>query len=176
MFDSGATSYAMFLGMPPTLYKSSDMSLISWNNLIFNVWQWRHVLRHVPGPCHQPFTDPQTCPWWAWIILYLMFDSGATCYAMFLGHATNLIQSLDSSRRQYRERVSFQYSVQWLQMSCIRFLNTKRILRLDILSCSFQFKRLDLKKCCYNIWWKKVFKWAKLGIRKIRLFMFISKM
>lgn len=31
--------------------------------------------------------------------------SGATCYALFLGHATNLIQSLDSSRRQYRERV-----------------------------------------------------------------------
>ena len=31
--------------------------------------------------------------------------SGATCYAMFLGHATNLIQSLDSSRRQYREKV-----------------------------------------------------------------------
>ena len=24
---------------------------------------------------------------------------------MFLGHATNLIQSLDSSRRQYREKV-----------------------------------------------------------------------
>lgn len=31
--------------------------------------------------------------------------SGATCYALFLGHATNLIQSLDSSRRQYREKV-----------------------------------------------------------------------
>ena len=32
----------------------------------------------------------------------LSMMSGATCYAMFLGHATNLIQSLDSSRRQYR--------------------------------------------------------------------------
>lgn len=32
--------------------------------------------------------------------------SGATCYALFLGHATNLIQSLDSSRRQYREKVN----------------------------------------------------------------------
>ena len=31
--------------------------------------------------------------------------AGATCYAMFLGHATSLIQSLDSSRRQYREKV-----------------------------------------------------------------------
>ena len=32
--------------------------------------------------------------------------AGATCYAMFLGHATSLIQSLDSSRRQYREKVA----------------------------------------------------------------------
>lgn len=30
---------------------------------------------------------------------------GATCYAMFVGHATALIQSLDSSRRQYQEKV-----------------------------------------------------------------------
>uniref|UniRef100_A0A8C9S5W4 Hyperpolarization activated cyclic nucleotide-gated potassium channel 3 n=2 Tax=Scleropages formosus TaxID=113540 RepID=A0A8C9S5W4_SCLFO len=29
---------------------------------------------------------------------------GATCYAMFLGHATTLVQSLDSSRRQYQEK------------------------------------------------------------------------
>ena len=31
---------------------------------------------------------------------------GATCYAMFLGHATNLVQSLDASRRQYQDKVS----------------------------------------------------------------------
>uniref|UniRef100_A0A8C6S572 Hyperpolarization activated cyclic nucleotide-gated potassium channel 3 n=1 Tax=Neogobius melanostomus TaxID=47308 RepID=A0A8C6S572_9GOBI len=29
---------------------------------------------------------------------------GATCYAMFLGHAANLVQSLDSSHRQYQEK------------------------------------------------------------------------
>ncbi|XP_059898764.1 potassium/sodium hyperpolarization-activated cyclic nucleotide-gated channel 2 [Gadus macrocephalus] len=29
---------------------------------------------------------------------------GATCYAMFLGHATNLVQSLDASRRQYQDK------------------------------------------------------------------------
>uniref|UniRef100_A0A8C3A2X1 Hyperpolarization activated cyclic nucleotide-gated potassium channel 3 n=1 Tax=Cyclopterus lumpus TaxID=8103 RepID=A0A8C3A2X1_CYCLU len=29
---------------------------------------------------------------------------GATCYAMFLGHATNLVQSLDASHRQYQEK------------------------------------------------------------------------
>lgn len=31
---------------------------------------------------------------------------GATCYAMFLGHAANLVQSLDASHRQYQEKVS----------------------------------------------------------------------
>ena len=41
-----------------------------------------------------------------WLTMLSMI-SGATCYAMFLGHATNLIQSLDSSRRQYREKVLF---------------------------------------------------------------------
>ena len=40
-----------------------------------------------------------------WLTMLSMM-SGATCYAMFLGHATNLIQSLDSSRRQYREKVA----------------------------------------------------------------------
>lgn len=40
-----------------------------------------------------------------WLTMISMI-SGATCYALFIGHATNLIQSLDSSRRQYRERVS----------------------------------------------------------------------
>ncbi|XP_045777454.1 potassium/sodium hyperpolarization-activated cyclic nucleotide-gated channel 2 isoform X7 [Maniola jurtina] len=39
-----------------------------------------------------------------WLTMLSMI-SGATCYALFLGHATNLIQSLDSSRRQYREKV-----------------------------------------------------------------------
>ncbi|OXA62296.1 Potassium/sodium hyperpolarization-activated cyclic nucleotide-gated channel 2 [Folsomia candida] len=39
-----------------------------------------------------------------WLTMLSMI-SGATCYALFLGHATNLIQSLDSSRRQYREKL-----------------------------------------------------------------------
>ncbi|XP_022242475.1 potassium/sodium hyperpolarization-activated cyclic nucleotide-gated channel 2-like [Limulus polyphemus] len=39
-----------------------------------------------------------------WLTLLSMI-SGATCYALFLGHTTNLIQTLDSSRRQYREKV-----------------------------------------------------------------------
>lgn len=43
-----------------------------------------------------------------WLTMLSMI-SGATCYALFLGHATNLIQSLDSSRRQYREKVMMIY-------------------------------------------------------------------
>ncbi|XP_069780414.1 potassium/sodium hyperpolarization-activated cyclic nucleotide-gated channel 1-like [Narcine bancroftii] len=38
-----------------------------------------------------------------WITILSMIV-GATCYAMFVGHATALIQSLDSSRRQYQEK------------------------------------------------------------------------
>lgn len=45
-----------------------------------------------------------------WLTLLSMI-SGATCYALFLGHTTNLIQSLDSSRRQYREKVRLEWTL-----------------------------------------------------------------
>ncbi|XP_016110531.1 potassium/sodium hyperpolarization-activated cyclic nucleotide-gated channel 2-like [Sinocyclocheilus grahami] len=38
-----------------------------------------------------------------WLTMLSMIV-GATCYAMFIGHATALIQSLDSSRRQYQDK------------------------------------------------------------------------
>ncbi|MGH0132359.1 UNVERIFIED_CONTAM: hypothetical protein FKN15_049023 [Acipenser sinensis] len=38
-----------------------------------------------------------------WLTMLSMIV-GATCYAMFIGHATALIQSLDSSCRQYQEK------------------------------------------------------------------------
>ena len=34
----------------------------------------------------------------------LSMISGAVCFAMFIGHATALIQSMDSSKRQYKEK------------------------------------------------------------------------
>ena len=40
-----------------------------------------------------------------WLTMISMI-AGATCFALILGHATSIIQSLDSSRRQYREKVS----------------------------------------------------------------------
>lgn len=39
-----------------------------------------------------------------WLTMMSMIV-GATCYAMFLGHATNLVQSLDASHHQYQEKV-----------------------------------------------------------------------
>ncbi|XP_062407022.1 potassium/sodium hyperpolarization-activated cyclic nucleotide-gated channel 2 [Sardina pilchardus] len=39
-----------------------------------------------------------------WLTMLSMIV-GATCYAVFIGHATALIQSLDSSRRQYQEKL-----------------------------------------------------------------------
>ena len=53
-----------------------------------------------------------------WITMLSMIV-GATCYAMFVGHATALIQSLDSSRRQYQEKVSALVSKIFHQLFCI---------------------------------------------------------
>ena len=39
-----------------------------------------------------------------WLTMLSML-TGATCYAMFVGHATTLIQSFDTSKRIYREKV-----------------------------------------------------------------------
>ncbi|KAF2368442.1 Cyclic nucleotide-binding domain [Trinorchestia longiramus] len=41
-----------------------------------------------------------------WLTMLSMM-CGACCYSLFLGHATNLIHSLDSSRRQYREKIPY---------------------------------------------------------------------
>ncbi len=39
-----------------------------------------------------------------WLTMISML-TGATCYALFVGHATTLIQSFDTSKRLYREKV-----------------------------------------------------------------------
>ena len=40
-----------------------------------------------------------------WLTIASML-AGATCYALFVGHATTLIQSFDTSSRQFRDHVS----------------------------------------------------------------------
>lgn len=51
-----------------------------------------------------------------WLTMLSMIV-GATCYAMFIGHATALIQSLDSSRRQYQEKVKYDACL-WVSYDC----------------------------------------------------------
>lgn len=48
---------------------------------------------------------PPQNPTDVWLTMISML-TGATCYAMFVGHATTLIQSFDTSKRLYREKVS----------------------------------------------------------------------
>lgn len=38
-------------------------------------------------------------------MVFFYNTTGAVCFAMFIGHATALIQSMDSSKRQYKEKV-----------------------------------------------------------------------
>lgn len=45
-----------------------------------------------------------------WLTILSML-SGATCYALFLGHTTTIIQSFDTSRRLYNEKVFIQLLV-----------------------------------------------------------------
>jgi hypothetical protein len=40
-----------------------------------------------------------------WLTMISML-TGATCYALFVGHSTTLIQSSDASRRLYNDKVS----------------------------------------------------------------------
>ena len=46
-----------------------------------------------------------------WLTMVSML-SGAICYALFVGHTTALIQSFDTSKRLYREKVSTALSSQ----------------------------------------------------------------
>jgi len=43
-----------------------------------------------------------------WLTMVSML-TGATCYALFVGHTTTIIQSFDTSKRLYREKVYMLY-------------------------------------------------------------------
>ncbi|GIY59987.1 hypothetical protein CEXT_773721 [Caerostris extrusa] len=68
-----------------------------------------------------------------WLTLLSMI-SGATCYALFLGHTTNLIQSLDSSRRQYREKDVINYNCRALVASVPFFANADQNFVNDVVT------------------------------------------
>ena len=51
-----------------------------------------------------------------WLTMISML-TGATCYALFVGHATTLIQSFDTSKRLYREKVTYRRLLFWYKGS-----------------------------------------------------------
>ena len=55
--------------------------------------------------------EPPTSIMDLWLVMISMI-SGATCYALFIGNATNMIHQFDSSRRQYTEKVLFIHLLQ----------------------------------------------------------------
>ena len=51
-------------------------------------------------------------------VTYVSMVTGAMCFALFIGNATSLIQSMDASQRAYKEKVSsnhFCYACSYLQ-------------------------------------------------------------
>ena len=55
-----------------------------------------------------------------WLTIVSML-TGATCYALFVGHTTTVIQSFDTSRRLYREKVPN------ITISLVRLLPPRRL-------------------------------------------------
>ena len=60
---------------------------------------------------------PPQNPTDVWLTMISML-TGATCYAMFVGHATTLSQSFDTSKRLYREKVARPYTRTYVVCHC----------------------------------------------------------
>ncbi|XP_041074074.1 potassium/sodium hyperpolarization-activated cyclic nucleotide-gated channel 4-like [Polyodon spathula] len=80
---------------------------VSKNNMVNDTWGQQYSFALFKAMSHmlcigygQQAPSGMTDVW----LTMLSMIVGATCYAMFIGHATALIQSLDSSRRQYQEK------------------------------------------------------------------------
>ena len=68
-------------------------------------WALFKALSHMLCIGYGKFPPQSTTDVWLTMISML---TGATCYALFVGHATTLIQSFDTSKRLYREKVGAQ--------------------------------------------------------------------
>ncbi|XP_030644437.1 potassium/sodium hyperpolarization-activated cyclic nucleotide-gated channel 2 [Chanos chanos] len=93
--------------MVPMLQDFPRECWVSRNNMVNATWELQYSYALFMAMSHmlcigygaqapEGITD-------VWLTMMSMIV-GATCYAMFLGHATNLVQSLDASRRQYQEK------------------------------------------------------------------------
>ncbi|XP_055937887.1 potassium/sodium hyperpolarization-activated cyclic nucleotide-gated channel 2-like [Argiope bruennichi] len=91
----------MLQGFPPNSWVAiNELETAHW----FNQYSWAlfKAMSHMLCIGYGRFPPQSLTDMW---LTLLSMISGATCYALFLGHTTNLIQSLDSSRRQYREKL-----------------------------------------------------------------------
>ncbi|KAM6228948.1 potassium/sodium hyperpolarization-activated cyclic nucleotide-gated channel 3 isoform 2-T2 [Spheniscus humboldti] len=91
----------------PMLQDFPEDCWVSMNHMVNDSWgkQYSHALFKAMSHMlcigyGQQAPEGMTDVW----LTMLSMIVGATCYAMFIGHATALIQSLDSSRRQYQEK------------------------------------------------------------------------
>ncbi|XP_041083021.1 potassium/sodium hyperpolarization-activated cyclic nucleotide-gated channel 1-like [Polyodon spathula] len=91
----------------PMLQDFPQDSWVSKNNMVNGTWGQQYSFALFKAMSHmlcigygQQAPSGMTDVW----LTMLSMIVGATCYALFIGHATALIQSLDSSRRQYQEK------------------------------------------------------------------------
>nr|7NMN_A Chain A, Potassium/sodium hyperpolarization-activated cyclic nucleotide-gated channel 4,Rabbit HCN4 [Oryctolagus cuniculus]7NMN_B Chain B, Potassium/sodium hyperpolarization-activated cyclic nucleotide-gated channel 4,Rabbit HCN4 [Oryctolagus cuniculus]7NMN_C Chain C, Potassium/sodium hyperpolarization-activated cyclic nucleotide-gated channel 4,Rabbit HCN4 [Oryctolagus cuniculus]7NMN_D Chain D, Potassium/sodium hyperpolarization-activated cyclic nucleotide-gated channel 4,Rabbit HCN4 [Orycto len=91
----------------PMLQDFPDDCWVSLNNMVNNSWGKQYSYALFKAMSHMLCIGyGRQAPMGmsdVWLTMLSMIV-GATCYAMFIGHATALIQSLDSSRRQYQEK------------------------------------------------------------------------
>nr|XP_054755743.1 potassium/sodium hyperpolarization-activated cyclic nucleotide-gated channel 2-like [Lytechinus pictus] len=92
----------------PMLQDYPDQSWVAINGLEHAHWWEQYTwalfkaLSHMLCIGYGKFPPQSITDVWLTIVSMV---SGATCFALFIGHATNLIQSMDSSSRQYREKL-----------------------------------------------------------------------
>ncbi|OAF67389.1 Potassium channel KAT1 [Intoshia linei] len=92
----------------PMLQGFPSSSWVSINELENSTWTEKYTwslfkaLSHMLCIGYGKFPPQNMTDLWLTIISMLI---GATCYALFIGHATSLIQSFDTSKRQYRDKI-----------------------------------------------------------------------
>ncbi|XP_030003370.1 potassium/sodium hyperpolarization-activated cyclic nucleotide-gated channel 1 isoform X2 [Sphaeramia orbicularis] len=113
--------------MVPMLQDFPPDCWVSKNNMVNSTWHLQYsyalfmAMSHmlcIGYGAHPP--EGMSDVWLTMISMVI----GATCYAMFLGHATNLVQSLDASHRQYQEKEIVSYNCRGLVANMPLFANT----------------------------------------------------
>ncbi|XP_065138197.1 potassium/sodium hyperpolarization-activated cyclic nucleotide-gated channel 2 [Paramisgurnus dabryanus] len=93
--------------MVPMLQEFPPDCWVSKNNMVNATWDVQYSYALFMAMSHMLCigygAQAPEGPTDVWLTMISMII-GATCYAMFLGNATNLVQSLDASHRQYQEK------------------------------------------------------------------------